>query len=443
MMRLLIIGGGGREHALAWKLGQSPQLERLYCAPGNAGIAAAATCVDLPITDKEALLKFALNEKIDLTVVGPEAPLAAGLADSFRRDGLLVFGPGREGARLEWSKIWAKEQMVRWGIPTAKFELFDDYEAARRHLAKHYADRPVVVKADGLAAGKGVTVARDGAEAEKALRAMMVEKIFGEAGAQVLIEECLQGEELSVLAITDGRELVMLPSAQDHKAIGEGDKGPNTGGMGAYAPAPLLTAELAGEVERAVFRPFLKGLEAGGIEYRGVIYAGLMIDSHRRINLLEFNVRFGDPETQVILPLLRDDLLPLLLAAAEGRLSGAALSHFPKCLRSGTAACVVLASGGYPGSYETGKVIRGLDEALAASESRVLRQSEAGLALFHAGTAFDSVGRIVTAGGRVLGVTSWAGDLSKALQGAYRSAEQISFEGCYYRRDIGHRALPK
>lgn len=438
-MRVLIVGGGGREHTLAWKLAQSPFLSRLYCAPGNAGIAALAECIDLSPVDIDGLCQFALKEKIDLTVVGPEAPLAAGLADRFRGAGLKVFGPGRSGARLESSKVWAKDRMRRWGIPTADFAVFSEYGAAVRHLEQHYVNKPVVVKADGLAAGKGVVVAPESAAAEKALRQIMIEKAFGAAGEQVLLEECLFGEELSVLAITDGRELVMLPSAQDHKAIGEGDRGPNTGGMGAYAPAPLLTAELARKVERAVFRPFLAGLRAEGIDYRGVIYAGLMI-SDREINLLEFNVRFGDPETQALLPLLRSDLLPLLLATAEGRLEQA-LSSLDIQWREASAACVVLASDGYPGPYKSGKVIHGLvqgDPSAAGGTG-----AEEGLALFHAGTAFDRSGRIVTAGGRVLGVTAWAQELPEALQKAYRAVEQIKFEGCYYRRDIGHRALKR
>jgi len=438
-VRVLIIGGGGREHALAWKLAQSPLLERIYCAPGNAGIAAVAECVDISAVDIDRLEEFALKKKIDLAVVGPEAPLAAGLADRFHRAGLRVFGPGREGARLEWSKIWAKEFMARWGIPTAAFAVFDDYDAACRHLEKHYAGRPVVVKADGLAAGKGVTVARDSGAAVEALRAMMVEKDFGAAGERVVIEDCLEGEEVSVLAVTDGSELVILPPSQDHKAIGEGDRGPNTGGMGAYAPAPLLTAELARKVEREVFRPFLAGLEREGIDYRGVIYAGLMV-SRSEINVLEFNVRFGDPETQAILLLLESDLLPLLLAAAEGRLA-AARKELDVRWRDGAAACVVLASAGYPGPYETGKVIQGLQEAAPAEGSAPGRKD--GVVIFHAGTSFDSQGRIVTAGGRVLGVTAWAGSLPAALQKAYRAVEKISFEGCYYRRDIGHRALKK
>ncbi len=439
-MRVLIVGGGGREHTLAWKIAQSPLLGRLYCAPGNAGIAAEAQCVPLAAEEAGGLQDFAIREKIDLTVVGPEAPLAAGLADNFRKAGLLVFGPGRDGARLEWSKVWAKERMVDWGMPTARFEVFDDYEAALRYLEKEYRDKPVVVKADGLAAGKGVTVAREGTAAAEALHAMMVERVFGDAGKQVIIEDCLQGEELSMLALTDGREMVVLPSSQDHKAIGEGDRGPNTGGMGAYAPAPLLTKELAAIVENAIFRPFLKGLEREGIDYRGVIYAGLMI-SGREINLLEFNVRFGDPETQVLLPLLRSDLLPLLAATAEGRLAESVPALDMRWRHGWAAACVILASGGYPGLYETGKRIRGLEGAALSSGEKDDTGEEGGLALFHAGTAFDRSGSIVTAGGRVLGVTSWAKGLPEALKKAYRAAEQIDFEGCYYRRDIGHRAI--
>lgn len=439
ILRVLIIGGGGREHALAWKIAQSPLLGRLYCAPGNAGIAALARCVDLPVDDLEGICKFALDKRIDLAVIGPEAPLAAGLADRLREAGLKAFGPSEEGARLESSKIWAKERMSRWGIPTAEFAVFDDYEAAQRHLERRYRERPVVVKADGLAAGKGVVVAPDRLAAEEALRQIMIEKVFGASGERVILEECLYGEELSILAITGGERLVILPSSQDHKAIGEGDRGPNTGGMGAYAPAPLLTDELAHEVERQVFRPFLKGLQAEGIDYRGVIYAGLMI-GRGQINLLEFNVRFGDPETQAILPLIRSDLLPLLLAAAEGSEDAAAFSaDLP--LFAGSAATVVLASEGYPGVYATGKAIRGLKEA--ARPDGGFDSEKEGLALFHAGTAFNDSGAVVTSGGRVLGVTAWAGTLPAALQFAYRSAEQIDFDGCYYRRDIGHRALKR
>ncbi len=428
-MRVLIVGGGGREHALAWKLAQSPLLTGIYCAPGNAGIATVAECVPLQAEDAADLKEWALAHKIDLTVVGPEAPLAAGLADHFRAAGLKVFGPGSAGARLEGSKAWAKEQMSRWGIPTAGFAVFDRYEPARRHIDT-LPEGPVVVKADGLAAGKGVTVARTRGEAEEALRKIMVEGVFGAAGGRVVIEDCLTGEEVSVLAVTDGKELLVLPSAQDHKAIGEGDTGPNTGGMGAYSPAPALTARLSHAAVETVFRPLLAGLNAQGVDYRGVIYAGLMV-SGNRISVLEFNVRFGDPETQAILPRLEADLLPPLLAAAEGRLAGSGLE-----LRASAAAaaCVVIASPGYPGPYPTGQAISGLDriEEFAGADE--------GLAVFHAGTAVQN-GAIVTAGGRVLGVTAWAKELPAALATAYRAADQISFPGCYFRRDIAHRAL--
>lgn len=432
-MRVLIIGGGGREHALAWKLSQSPLLTGLYCAPGNAGIASIAECVPLPADETETLKEWAREHKIDLTVVGPEAPLAAGLADAFRDAGLAVFGPGLAGARLEGSKVWAKERMARWGIPTAAFAVFDDYEQARRHLDR-LPEGHVVVKADGLAAGKGVTVARDRTEAESALHAIMVEAIFGAAGKQVLIEECLEGEEVSVLAVTDGRDLVFLPPAQDHKAAGEGDTGPNTGGMGAYSPAPVFTPALAARVEAQVFRPLLAGLAAEGIDYRGVVYAGLMVKDGA-CKVLEFNVRFGDPETQAIIPRLRSDLLPLLQAAAGGNLAGAVMEW-----TESSSVCVVLASAGYPGSYESGKPISGLDAPGASGVDPARPGEKTGLAVFHAGTSFSN-GRIVTAGGRVLGVTAWDGELTGALSRAYRAVDQISFPGCFYRRDIAHRAL--
>ncbi|MEW5783808.1 MAG: phosphoribosylamine--glycine ligase [Bacillota bacterium] len=425
-MRVLIVGGGGREHALAWKLSQSPLLKELYCAPGNAGIAAVAECLELEAGGDRgpALLRWALDQQIDLTVIGPEAPLAAGLADDFRRAGLRVFGPGRDGARLESSKVWAKERMVEWGIPTANYAAFDRYDAACRYL-DDLPEGPLVVKADGLAAGKGVTVARGAAEAKAALQAIMVDGVFGRAGEKVITEECLAGEEVSVLAVTDGKELVLLPSAQDHKAIGEGDLGPNTGGMGAYAPAPVLTADLRLRVEQAVFRPLLKGLAGLGIDYRGVLYAGLMIKDGT-FNVLEFNARFGDPETQAVLPLLQSDLLPLLLAAADGDLAGVQVNW-----SEGAAVCVIMASAGYPGPYEQGLLISGLDEPSLYTE---------GLTVFHAGTAFQH-GNIVTAGGRVLGLAAWDSDLETAVQKVYAAAPRIAFPGCYYRRDIAHRAL--
>ncbi len=424
-MRVLIVGGGGREHALAWKLAQSPLLERLYCAPGNVGISAVADCVDIAADDIIPLKRWALEKKIDLTIVGPEMPLVLGLADSFREDGLKVFGPDSRGAMLEGSKVWAKRKMKQWGIPTADFTIFDDFNDARNHLARFYGGQ-VVIKADGLAAGKGVTVASGPEEAEQALYDIMIERAFGQAGDRVVIENCLSGEEVSVLAISDGQNFVVLPSAQDHKAIGEGDRGPNTGGMGAYSPAPLYNEELARKTEKEVFQPLLDGFNEMGVDFRGVIYAGLMV-SEDQFNVLEFNVRFGDPETQAILPRMQSDLLPLLAAAADGDLKA-----IKPRWKEDHAVCVVLASGGYPTGHEKGFVIEGLEgfDHSAADNT----------AVFHAGTAREG-DKIVTAGGRVLGVTAWDSDLQKAVDKVYGAAERIKFEGCYYRRDIGHRAL--
>ncbi len=424
-MRVLIVGGGGREHTLAWKLAQSPLLEKLYCAPGNAGIASVAECIDIPADDLDSLKNWALEKKIDLTVVGPEVPLVLGIADIFRQSGLRVFGPDSKGAILEGSKVWSKRKMKQWGIPTAGFTIFDDFDDARNHLARFYGG-PVVIKADGLAAGKGVVVAPGPEEAEQALYDIMIERAYGEAGSRVVIENCLSGEEVSVLAVTDGKKLVVLPSSQDHKAIGEGDRGPNTGGMGAYSPAPVYTGALARRTETEVFRPLLKGFADMGVDFRGVIYAGLMVSADQ-FNVLEFNVRFGDPETQAIIPRMQSDLLPLLAAAADGD-----LKNIEPRWKDDSAVCVVLASGGYPGSYEKGRVIEGLDKLEAEESDQV--------AVFHAGTAFKD-GRTVTAGGRVLGVTAWDKDLQKAVDRVYRAADQIKFEGCYYRRDIAHRAL--
>jgi phosphoribosylamine---glycine ligase len=424
-LRVLIVGSGGREHTLAWKIAQSPLLEKLYCAPGNPGIAKTAELVDIAADDQEDLKKWAVDHKIDLVVVGPEAPLVSGLADSLREAGIKVFGPGRTGALLEGSKVWSKRKMKKWGIPTAAFAVFDDFDDARRHLALFYGGA-VVIKADGLAAGKGVIVAAGPDEAEQALYDIMIEKAFGDAGERVIIEQCLSGEEVSVLALCDGKELIMLPSAQDHKAIGEGDSGLNTGGMGAYSPAPVYTENLAKLTEEKVFRPLLKGFSDEGINFRGVIYAGLMVNSDQ-FNVLEFNVRFGDPETQAIIPRLKSDLLPLLAAAADGSFSGLNAEW-----SSDSAVCVVMASGGYPGSYENGLRIEGIDSAVKAGEGKV--------AVFQAGTALKT-GRLVTAGGRVLGVTAWDSDLRKAVTRAYAATERINFEGCYFRKDIAHRAL--
>jgi len=422
-VRVLIIGGGGREHALAWKMAQSSRLDRLYCLPGNAGIAALADCPEVDRMEEGEVLRWSLDRKIRLVVFGPEAQLVAGWADGFRKAGLLAFGPGAEGAALEGSKVWAKQFMAAHKIPTAPFVVAGSYDEARR-LLEQRDEGPVVVKADGLAAGKGVIVARNLAEAEEALDKIMKERAFGSAGERVVIEECLSGEEASVLAITDGSRLLVLPAAQDHKAIGEGDRGPNTGGMGSYSPAPVVDAELASQVEERVFRPLLKGLAQRGIDYRGVIYAGLMIRD-REINVLEFNVRFGDPETQALMPRLDADLLPILEAAARGDLGGVEAAW-----KEEAAVCVVMASEGYPGKYRTGEEIRGLEKL----------KEESSVAVFHAGTAWEQ-GKLVTAGGRVLGVTAWDRSLARAVEKAYRAVEKIEFRGCYYRRDIAHRAL--
>ena len=424
-MRVLIVGSGGREHALAWKLATSPMLTKLYCAPGNPGTEGLAETVNLSGDDLAGITKWAVKMKIDLVVIGPEAPLVLGLADRLRQNGLKVFGPGRAGAQLEGSKVWSKRQMKKWGIPTADFAVFDDFDDARHHLARFYGGS-VVIKADGLAAGKGVIVANGPAEAEQALYDIMIEKKFGSAGNRVIIEQYLTGEEVSVLALCDGSRLIMMPSAQDHKAIGTGDSGPNTGGMGAYSPAPVYKRELALKTESKVFRPLLNGLLNENINFRGVIYAGLMI-SGDQLNVLEFNVRFGDPETQVILPRLHSDLLPLLLAAAGGNFHDleAEWSDDP-------AVCVVIAAKGYPGHYEKGWPIRGLEEAEKSGEGKVT--------VFQAGTALEK-GTLVTAGGRVLGVTAWDSDLREAVNKAYRAVDLIEFEGAYCRRDIAHRAL--
>ncbi|MGB9886184.1 MAG: phosphoribosylamine--glycine ligase [Moorellales bacterium] len=421
-MKVLVVGGGGREHALAWKLAQSPEVTRLYCAPGNAGMDELGRCVPIKAEDVDGLVAFVRQEEIDFTVVGPEAPLVAGLADALAAAGKVVFGPTRAAAAIEGSKVWAKRLMAKYGLPTAPFEVFSDLKTARDYLAA--GTGPWVIKADGLAAGKGVIVAEGRAEAERALISFMAERVFGAAGERVVIEEKLEGEEVSVLAITDGRELVVLPPAQDHKRAFDGDAGPNTGGMGAYAPCPFLTPEGAREVEEKILRPLLAALEAEGITYRGVIYAGLMLTAQGP-QVLEFNCRFGDPEAQPLLLGLEGDFLGALYGAARGRLERADLRW-----RGGSAACVVLASEGYPGAYRTGEEIE-LPPELPPDT-----------VIFHAGTARRE-GKLVTTGGRVMGVTARGQDLPAALEKCYRVAEAVRFAGKFYRRDIGHRALAR
>lgn len=423
-MRVLVVGGGGREHALVWKLTQSPEVKKIFCIPGNAGIAALAECVPINVDDLAGILHFARENKICLTVVGPEAPLAAGIVDLFQENSLLIFGPDRRGALLEGSKIWAKNFMAKYKIPTAAFAVFHSLQAADDYLKK--ASYPLVVKADGLAAGKGVLIAPDYEEAALFLHAVMEAKIFGSAGDSIVIEEFLQGEEVSVFAVTDGDTYFTLPSVQDHKAVYEGDRGPNTGGMGAYSPAPVLTPQMLREVHKIIFEPVFKGLRAEGITYRGVLYGGLIVSPEGELKVLEFNVRFGDPEAQVLFPGLRTDLFPLLYETARGNLR----SLWPPEWEAGATVCVVLASEGYPGAYETGKEIHGLEKASAMQKAVV----------FHSGTSFQNQ-QVVTAGGRVLGITAWDADLESALKQAYQLAAGIDFEGKYYRRDIAHRAL--
>lgn len=422
-MRVCVVGGGGREHALVWKLSQSPEVEKIYCVPGNAGIASLAECVPIEAGEVEKILDFVRAKEIHLTVVGPEAPLTAGIADLFHEQGRLIFGPCKEGARLEGSKVWAKRFMIKYGIPTAAYEVFHDAAEAYTYLQK--ASYPLVVKADGLAAGKGVIIAQNYSEANKAVRLIMEEKVFQSAGNSIVIEECLEGDEVSVFAITDGKSYITLPSVQDHKAIYEEDRGPNTGGMGAYSPAPVLTGQLAKNVEEKVFQPLISGLRKEGIPYRGVIFGGLMLTAEGP-KVLEFNVRFGDPETQVLLPRLASDLYPLLYEAARGNLSAVA----PPRWLDDAAVCVIMASRGYPGEYEKGKEILGLNEVSDLNKTVV----------FHAGTAFEGK-KTVTAGGRVLGVTAWDPSLKAAVEKAYRLAGTVKYEGAYYRRDIAYRAL--
>lgn len=417
-MRILVVGSGGREHALVWKIGQSPLVKKIFCSPGNPGIRKHAECVDIPVDDIENLKKFALKESIDLTVVGPEKPLVDGITDSFQEAGLKVFGPSKEGARIEGSKAFAKEIMKEEGVPTGRFKVFDDRDKCRDYLESS-AIAPIVVKADGLAAGKGVIIAHTLEEAKKAVDDMMVKEVFGEAGSKVVIEEYLQGPEVSILAFCDGDNILPMISAQDHKKAYDGDRGPNTGGMGAFSPSPHYTPKVHEAVLRKIFTPVLRGLKKRGILYRGILYAGLILTKEGP-KVLEFNCRFGDPETQAVLKCLQSDLVEVMLAVCEGRLQEVKMDWI-----SGSAVCVVLASGGYPGSYEKGKSISGLEEA----------EKEA--VVFHAGTAEGENGKIVTAGGRVLGVTASGRDLREASDKAYAAAEKIEFENMHFRRDIG------
>jgi phosphoribosylamine--glycine ligase len=425
-MNVLIIGGGGREHAIAWKLAQSPRLTKLYCAPGNPGIAQVAECVDVPVkSDFAELVAWCRGAAIDLVAIGPERPLSEGIVDALRAAGIKAFGPTREGARLESSKRFAKELMKEAGIPTGEARWFSDFEGAVA-----YIDRlrpPYVIKASGLAEGKGVTVARDMNQAIAALRECLKDRRFGTSGDEVLIEEFLSGEEASLLAFADGKVIRPMDSAQDHKPVFDGDEGPNTGGMGAYSPAPVVDAAIYRRCVREVLEPCLAALQRRGIDYVGIIYAGLMITADGP-KAIEFNCRFGDPEAQALVPRLDGDLLEIMLACVEGRLSEIELKW-----RDDAAICVVAASGGYPGPYEKGKPIRGLDSIPDNGDAVV----------FHAGTARNEAGEVVTAGGRVLGLTVRDATITVAYERVYELIRKIGFEGMHYRTDIGLKALKR
>lgn len=423
-MRILVIGSGGREHALVWKLNQSPRASLILCTPGNGGIAQTARCVSENPENAEAILDLVKREKIDLVVVGPEAPLASGLVDLLQTSGISVLGPTKNAAQLESSKIFAKDFMKRHNIPTADYRTFEDSESALSYLKSSEARFPIVVKADGLAAGKGVVVSQDEQEACNAVERMLVAKEFGAAGERIIIEDCLRGTEASYIVFTDGETILPAAASRDHKAIFDDDKGPNTGGMGTYSTNDILGADLEREVLERVIRPTIEGMRKEGNPFSGFLYAGLML-TDRGIQVLEFNVRMGDPECQVILPRLKSDFAELCESLCRGRLKDYSVEWHP-----GAAVCVVLASEGYPGSYPKGRVITGLN--MAEEDDRI--------AVFHAGTKQDE-GKLVTSGGRVLGVTAVNDDLASAIMTAYEAVNKIHFDGMQYRRDIGAKGL--
>jgi phosphoribosylamine---glycine ligase len=425
-MKILVIGSGGREHALVWKLSQSQHAHKIFCAPGNGGISQLAECVPFKGDDIPALVEFCNKEKINFTVVGPEVPLCAGIVDEFSKCGLQIFGPNKAAAKMEGSKVFSKTIMAKYKVPTAAFEIFDDPDQAKKYIDKIHA--PCVVKADGLAAGKGVVVAQNSEEAKQAVVWMMEDRIFGSAGEKIIIEDCLQGQEASILVFTDSKEVIPLASSQDHKRIFDADKGPNTGGMGAYSPAPIVTRQLFQEILEKIIYRTIDGLMKEGITYKGVLYAGVMLTPEGP-KALEFNVRFGDPETQAILPRLNSDLLEVMMATSNQTLN--------KVVKAGglqwdnrACACVVCASGGYPGEYQKDRVISGLDEAAKIKDAMV----------FHSGTSI-SAGKLLTSGGRVLGVAGLGRTIKDAVNKAYLAVDKIHFEGMHFRRDIGAKAI--
>lgn len=420
MKNILVIGSGGREHALVWKLKQSKHVDKIYCAPGNAGIAQVASIVEIKPEDIRGLADFSEKNKIDLTVVGPEVPLVAGIVDEFEERGLKIFGPSRLAAQLEGSKVFSKEFMKRNNIPTADFKVFDDANKAKQYIENIGAS--VVAKADGLAAGKGVIVCKSAQEALDAVNKIMIEKAFGDSGKKIVIEELLKGEEASILALTDGKDFATLLPSQDHKRIGDNDSGPNTGGMGAYAPSPLIDDELSEKIQKDIIEPTIEGMRKNRTPFKGCLYVGVMV-TESGPKVLEYNCRFGDPEAQPVLSLLDTDFYEILEASANGNMSSIEIKN-----KSGAACCVVMASGGYPGNYEKGKVIQGLDNI------------PKDVFVFHAGTVLKE-GKIVTSGGRVLGVTGIGKDIKSAIDTAYIGVEKIKWDNEYHRTDIGKKAL--
>lgn len=421
-MKILVIGSGGREHALVWKISQSKNVDKIFCSPGNGGIGEFAKLVDIKLDDPASLLKFAKDNKIDLTVVGPEASLVKGIVDIFTKEGLAIFGPSKELARLEGSKVFAKEIMKKFNVPTADFRVFDNIDEAKKYLKERGA--PIVVKADGLCAGKGVVVAKTIEEAESAIDSIMADKVFGTAGDKIILEEYIEGEEASILIFTDGKTIAPLESSQDHKRIFDGDKGPNTGGMGAYSPAPVVTERMLDYIIKNIFRPIIDGLRKEGKIYKGVLYAGLMITKGAP-KVLEFNVRFGDPETQAILPRLKSDLVDIMTACIDGSLDKIDVKwRMEPCLS------IVCASKGYPDKYEKNKEISGLEDVKKMKD----------IIVFHAGSKYAN-NKFFTSGGRVLAVTALGKDIRSAKDNAYQAVKKIKFEGMYYRGDIGDKAL--
>jgi phosphoribosylamine--glycine ligase len=425
-MKVLVVGSGGREHVLCWKLKQSHKVTKVFCAPGNAGIADSAECVDISVSELDRLADFAVENKIDFTVVGPEAPLCDGLVDVFKNRGLKVFGPDKEAAQLEGSKDYAKQFMLKYNIPTAKAATFSEVEPSIEYIRNEFdnGEKGIVIKADGLAAGKGVCVAADAETAIEFVKSCF-DGAFGSSGSKVLIEECLFGEEASILALTDGKTIVPLVTSQDHKRAYDGDEGPNTGGMGAYSPAPVVDDAVMAQVKAEVLDNFLKGIQEEGLFFRGLVFVGIMV-TDKGPKVLEFNVRFGDPEVQAVMCRFEGDLLDVMEKTSEARLAEAELLWSDE-----PSVCVVMASGGYPGSYEKGFEISGLEDA-----------AQEGAVVFHAGTSFKD-GKVVNTGGRVLGVTARGKSISEAIAKAYNAVDKISWNGCFCRRDIGHRALAR